>query len=82
MDLQQFSALETSICIAHAPGISANYLLGRTDALDAVFAERYVELPKAPRSGGKLPKTVAELEGFVGEIVEKVLVENKLSEER
>ena len=82
MDLQQFSALETSIRIAHAPGISADYLLRRTDTLDAVFAERYVEPPMPPRSAGKLPRTAAELEAFVREIVEKVLMENKLSEER
>ncbi|MBQ8962882.1 MAG: helix-turn-helix transcriptional regulator [Clostridia bacterium] len=78
----QLPAVDTLIRIADALGISADYLLGRTDTLDATFAGRYVEPPKLSRSAGKLPKTAAEMEVFVREIVEEVLRENKLSEKR
>jgi len=78
----QLPALDTLIHIADALGVSADYLLGRTDTMDAMFSGRYVEPPKPPRRLGKLPKTAAEMEAFVREIVEEVLRENKLSEKR
>ena len=78
----QLPALDTLIRIADALGVSTDYLLGRTEAMDAAFAGRYVEPPRPPRNAGKLPRTSAELEAFVRDIIEEVLRENDLSEER
>ena len=78
----QLPALDTLIRIADALGVSTDYLLGRTEAMDAAFTGKYVEPPKPPRTAGKLPRTAAELETFVREIVEEVLKENDLSEGR
>ena len=78
----QLPALDTLVRIADALGVSTDYLLGRTEAMDAAFTGEYVEPPKPPRPAGKLPKTAAELETFVREIVEEVLKENDLSDGR
>lgn len=78
----QLPALDTLIRIADALGVSTDYLLGRTQAIDAAFAGCYIEPPKPPRGAGKLPRTAAELEAFVREIVEEVLMEHNQSKER
>lgn len=78
----QLPALDTLIRIADALGVSTDYLLGRTQAIDAAFAGRYIEPPKPPRGAGKLPRTAAELEAFVREIVVEVLMEHNQSKER
>ena len=78
----QLPALDTLIRIADALGVSTDYLLGRTEAMDAAFVGRYVEPPKPSRSAGKLPRTAAELETFVREIIEEVFRENNLYKER
>ncbi len=72
----QLPALDTLIRIADALGVSTDYLLGRTDALDAAFVGRYVEPPKPPRGSGKLPRTTAELEAFVREIIKEFIGES------
>ena len=75
----QLPTLDTLVRISDALGVSTDYLLGRTDALDEAFVGRYVEPPKPPRSAGKLPRTVAELEAFVREIIREVRSENSPS---
>ena len=75
----QLPALDTLIRIADALGVSTDYLLGRTEAMEAPFTGRYVEPPKPPRSAGKLPRTAAELEAFVREIIREVISENSPS---
>ena len=72
----QLPALDTLIRIADALGVSTDYLLGRTEAMDEPFAGQYVEPPKPPRSTGKLPRTAAELEAFVREIIREVIGES------
>ena len=78
----QLPALDTLIRIADALGVSTDYLLGRTEAMEAPFTGQYVEPPKPPRSAGKLPRTAAELEAFVREIIREVIGENGPSEGR
>ena len=72
----QLPALDTLIRIADALGVSTDYLLGRTEAMEAPFTGQYVEPPKSPRSARKLPRTAAELEAFVREIISEVIKEN------
>jgi transcriptional regulator with XRE-family HTH domain len=75
----QLPALDTLIRIADALGVSTDYLLGRTEAMEAPFTGQYVEPPKPPRSARKLPRTAAELEAFVREIIREVISENSPS---
>lgn len=65
----QLPALDTLVRIADALGTSTDYLLGRTDAMDAPFVPDYVAPPKPPR---RMPRSVAELESFIREIIEEV----------
>lgn len=73
----QLPALDTLIRIADALGVSTDYLLGRTDAIDAAFTGEYVEPPKPPRGEGKLPKNAAELEILIREIIQEMLREKQ-----
>lgn len=65
----QLPALDTLIRIADALGISSDYLLGRTDAIDAPFTSKYIAPPKPPR---RMPRSAAELEKFIREIITEV----------
>ena len=69
----QLPALDTLVRIADALGTSTDYLLGRTDTLDAPFVPNYVAPPKPPR---RMPRSSAELEHFIREIVDEALKEN------
>ena len=62
----QLPALDTLVRIADALGTSTDYLLGRTDTLDAPFVPNYVAPPKPPR---RMPRSAAELEAFIREIL-------------
>ena len=75
----QLPALDTLVRIADALGVSTDYLLGRTDAIDAPFAGEYVQPSRPPREG-RMPKTAAELTAFVRQIIEETLNENDLSD--
>lgn len=68
-------ALDTLVRIADAPGTSTDYLLGRTDAMDAPFVPYYIAPPKPPR---RMPRSVAELEAFIREILSESQSENNL----
>ena len=72
----QLPALDTLIRIADALGVSTDYLLGRTESMEAPFTGQYVEPPKPPRSAGKLPRTATELEAFVRDIIREVIGES------
>lgn len=65
----QLPALDTLVRIADALGTSTDYLLGRTDAFDAPFVSNYVTPPKPPR---RMPRSAAELENFIRDIVVKM----------
>ena len=77
----QLPALDTLVRIADALGVSTDYLLGRTEAIDAPFAGEYVQPPKPPREG-RMPRNTVELTAFVREIIEETLNENDLSDRR
>ncbi len=77
----QLPALDTLVRIADALGVSTDYLLGRTEAVDAPFAGEYVQPLKPPREG-RMPRNTAELTAFVRGIIEETLNENDLSERR
>ena len=62
----QLPAVDTLIRIADALGTSTDFLLGRTDAMDAPFIPNYVAPPKPPR---RMPRSAAELEAFIREII-------------
>ena len=62
----QLPALDTLMRVADALGTSTDYLLGRTDTLDAPFVPNYVAPPKPPR---RMPRSAAELEAFIREII-------------
>lgn len=64
----QLPALDTLVRIADALGTSTDYLLGRTDAMDAPFVPNYVAPPKPPR---RMPRSAAELEAFIREILQE-----------
>jgi len=66
----QLPALETLVRIADALGVSTDYLLGRTQAMDAAFEGRYVE-PRSPTRLEKMPKNTVELAEFVRRIIEQ-----------
>ena len=66
----QLPALETLVRIADALGVSTDYLLGRTQAMDAAFEGRYVE-PRRPCRLERMPKNTAELAEFVRRIIEQ-----------
>ena len=68
----QLPALDTLVRIADALGISTDYLLGRTDAMDAPFTGNYVAPPEPSRDAQKLPKNVAELKMLIREILEEM----------
>ncbi|MDO4864912.1 MAG: helix-turn-helix transcriptional regulator [Clostridia bacterium] len=71
----QLPALDTLVRIADALGTSTDYLLGRTDTLDAPFVPNYVAPPKPPR---RMPRSAAELESFIREITTEILKDNDL----
>lgn len=71
----QLPALDTLVRIADALGTSTDYLLGRTDAMDAAFAGEYTAPPKPPRSAQKLPRNAMELETMIRGIVLEILDE-------
>ena len=77
----QLPALDTLVRIADALGVSTDYLLGRTEAMDAPFAGEFVRPSKPPRPG-RMPKTAGELAAFVREIVDETLNENNLPDRR
>ena len=68
----QLPALETLVRIADALGTSTDYLLGRTESMDAPFVPNCVAPPKPPR---RMPRSAAELENFIREIIIEVLKE-------
>ena len=71
----QLPALDTLVRIADALGTSTDYLLGRTDTMDAPFVPNYVAPPKPPR---RMPRSAAELESFIREITTEILKDNDL----
>ena len=71
----QLPALDTLVRIADALGTSTDYLLGRTDAMDAPFIPNYVAPPKPPR---RMPRSAAELEAFIREIISEQMQQNNL----
>lgn len=71
----QLPALDTLVRIADALGTSTDYLLGRTDAVDAPFVPNYIAPPKPPR---RMPRSAVELESFIREIITEVLKDNDL----
>ena len=72
----QLPALDTLVRIADALGISADYLLGRTNTLDATYIPSYTApSPKSPR---RMPRNATELESFIREITLDILKENDL----
>ena len=73
----QLPALDTLIRIADALGASTDYLLGRTDALDAQYSPNFVAPPSPPR---RMPRSAAELEAFIREILSELKNENNLSD--
>ena len=66
----QLPALDTLVRLADALSTSTDYLLGRTDAMDAPFVPNYIAPPRAPR---RMPRSAAELEEFVHEIIAETL---------
>ena len=60
---------------ADALGTSTDYLLGRTDTLDAPFIPNYVAPPKPPR---RMPRSAAELEAFIREIISEQAQQDNL----
>ena len=60
----QLPALDTLVRIADALGVSTDYLLGRTAAMDAAFTGQYVAPERAP-CVDRMPKNPAELADFV-----------------
>ena len=73
----QLPALDTLVRIADALGTSTDYLLGRTEAVDAPFVPKCVAPPRPPR---RMPRSAAELENFIREIVEEMQNNHNLSE--
>jgi len=71
----QLPALDTLVRFADALGTSTDYLLGRTDAVDAPFVPNYIAPPKPPR---RMPRSAVELESFIREIITEVLKDNDL----
>ena len=71
----QLPALDTLVRIADALGTSTDYLLGRTDTLDAPFIPNYVAPPKPPR---RMPRSAAELEAFIREIISEQAQQDNL----
>ena len=71
----QLPALDTLVRIADALGTSTDYLLGRTEGMDAPFVPNYVAPPMPPR---RMPRSAAELESFIREITTEVLEEKGL----
>ncbi|MBQ8087896.1 MAG: helix-turn-helix transcriptional regulator [Clostridia bacterium] len=74
----QLPALDTLVRIADALGVSADYLLGRTDALDAPLTVEYVPPSKPMKDKASLPKDVSELEALIRKIALETLKENHL----
>lgn len=72
----QLPALDTLVRIADALGTSTDYLLGRTEGMDALFVPNYVAPPKPPR---RMPRSAAELESFIREIVEEMQNKHNLT---
>ena len=60
----QLPALDTLVRIADALGVSTDYLLGRTEAMDAAFPGQYVA-PERPPCVDRMPKNPAELADFI-----------------
>ena len=60
----QLPALETLVRIADALGVSTDYLLGRTETMDAAFTGQYVA-PERPACVDRMPKNPAELADFI-----------------
>ena len=60
----QLPALDTLVRIADALGVSTDYLLGRTAAMDAAFTGQYVA-PERPPCVDRMPKNPAELADFI-----------------
>lgn len=73
----QLPALDTLVRIADALGTSTDYLLGRTETMDAPFVSNDVAPPKPPR---RMPRSAAELENFIREIVEEMQNKHNLPE--
>ena len=60
----QLPALDTLVRIADALGVSTDYLLGRTEAMDAAFTGQYVAPERLP-CVDRMPKNPAELADFI-----------------
>ena len=60
----QLPALDTLVRIADALGVSTDYLLGRTETMDAAFTGQYVA-PERPACVDRMPKNPAELADFI-----------------
>lgn len=71
----QLPALDTLVRIADALGTSTDYLLGRTDTMDAPYEPNYVAPPKPPR---RMPRSAAELEAFIREIIAETIEKKDL----
>ena len=71
----QLPALDTLVRIADALGTSTDYLLGRTDAMDAPYEPNYVAPPKPPR---RMPHSAVELEAFIREIIAETIEKKDL----
>lgn len=73
----QLPALDTLLRLADALGVSTDYLLGRTDAPDAAYQPNYVAPPNPPR---RMPRSEAELEALIREIILETMKEKDLPE--
>ena len=74
----QMPALDTLVRLADALEVSADYLLLRTDAPDALLTARPAEAQHKQKSKAAMPRTVAELEAVIRRVTAEVLAERHL----